>query len=642
MVALQACCMCVARMRTAWLACPVCMCVVPKQRWKQCKVDKDQSSSHAIPHASASHPVHRWKAIANGLPVNQRPSNVPITEGNVLKYAARAYFKTLLKNYTTQALGAHVLWTIRYLATAAGWDWGPLRHHFTSTLRKKDTTVAQCLQAFVDAGCDHPVRMVATVRELLERWDAVAGSAAQYHEHTTSSAALHLRCWCLSLLKFVQAQHPGGIQITVTKSRGGTEVREQIVVHPKLFKLTPICNRSAPFITLDNLWARKVLGLKGSTVGVPAHGPCDPDEMEFEDGGMVEIPVATLKPFMPLNFIFGQASVVKRWFKKGVPFPATVRTDGVQLHVPIELERVVPEDVADALAASQRECKSKSPHALAQQLGRNDGHGEFAEVAVASLPGPRPHPGAAARPSVGVDPGLISIAAASNGVEVPSSQFYHGRLQRPRRTFDPGGARDPEDISRTGHSRRSRNNCTPRAVVDGETALSNTPPGVTLTDFVDHLAVYFQHEESQRRWYGSRTQRSARFVRAGRTRAIFASIINRIAPDPRTVIVFGSYSGRGCMRGDTRGPSPIKALRRAMARHRILIVVDEYKTTITHSACGDSEYLIQRANDPTGREKYCPICQVDVPRDVDAGCSIKSIFDSVVATGQRPAHLRRS
>lgn len=226
MVALQACCMCVARMRTAWLACPVCMCVVPKQWWKQCKVDKDQSSSHAIPHASASHPVHRWKAIANGLPVNQRPSNVPITEGNVLKYAARAYFKTLLKNYTTQALGAHVLWTIRYLATAAGWDWGPLRHHFTSTLRKKDTTVAQCLQALVDAGCDHPVRMVATVRELLERWDAVAGSAAQYHEHTTSSAALHLRCWCLSLLKFVQAQHPGGIQITVTKSRGGTEVRE--------------------------------------------------------------------------------------------------------------------------------------------------------------------------------------------------------------------------------------------------------------------------------------------------------------------------------------------------------------------------------------------------------------------------------
>ncbi len=43
---------------------------------------------------------------------------------------------------------------------------------------------------------------------------------------------------------------------------------------------------------------------------------------------------------------------MKQWFKKGVPFPAIVRTDGVQLHVPIELERVVPEDTAYALAAS--------------------------------------------------------------------------------------------------------------------------------------------------------------------------------------------------------------------------------------------------------------------------------------------------
>lgn len=141
------------------------------------------------------------------------------------------------------------------------------------------------------------------------------------------------------------------------------------------------------------------------------------------------------------------------------------------------------------------------------------------------------------------------------------------------------------------------------------------------------------------KWYGSRTQRSVRFVRAGRTRAIYASIINRIAPDPRTIIVFGSYSGRGCMRGDTQGPSPIKALRRAMARQRIVIVVDEYRTTMTHSTCG--RVLDPRQNDPTGREKYCPNCGVDVPRDVDAACSMVTIFVELVNTRQRPAHLRR-
>jgi hypothetical protein len=125
--------------------------------------------------------------------------------------------------------------------------------------------------------------------------------------------------------------------------------------------------------------------------------------------------------------------------------------------------------------------------------------------------------------------------------------------------------------------------------------------------------------------------------RGGRTRAIFARVINGVAPDPRTVVVFGgSYSGRGSMRGDTgRGPSPIKALRRAIARERLEVVVDEFRSTITHSKCGRL------------REKYCPHCRVNVPQDIDAGRSIQSIWysnspaDSLVRTGRRPAHLRR-
>ncbi len=152
--------------------------------------------------------------------------------------------------------------------------------------------------------------------------------------------------------------------------------------------------------------------------------------------------------------------------------------------------------------------------------------------------------------------------------------------------------------------------------------------------------------ESHQRWYGSRTQRIARFVTAGRTRAIFARVINGVAPDPRTVVVFGgSYSGRGCMRGDTGGPAPIKALRRAIARQRIEVLVDEFRSTITHSECG--QLLDPRAHDPTGREKHCHHCRVDVPRDVDAACSIDSIWDSkdladsLVRTGRRPAHLQR-
>ena len=132
-----------------------------------------------------------------------------------------------------------------------------------------------------------------------------------------------------------------------------------------------------------------------------------------------------------------------------------------------------------------------------------------------------------------------------------------------------------------------------------------------------------------------------RMVRAGRTRAIIAHVITNVAPDPTTVVVFGgSYSGRGSMRGDTGGgPSPVKALRRAIARERLLVVVDEFRTTATHSEC--HQPLVAKANDPTGREKYCPTCDKDVPRDVDAGISIDSVWVGIARDGERPAHLRR-
>ncbi len=97
-------------------------------------------------------------------------------------------------------------------------------------------------------------------------------------------------------------------------------------------------------------------------------------------------------------------------------------------------------------------------------------------------------------------------------------------------------------------------------------------------------------------------------MRAGRTRAIFARVINGVAraPHPLTVVVFGgSYSGRGCMRGDTvtGAPAPIKALRRAIARQRIEVVVDEFRSTImiTHNTCGTD--LIPRPHDPTRTDR---------------------------------------
>ena len=475
---------------------------------------------------------------------------MPVTHGNVVQYACNAYRTTLLKNYTTQALGAHVLWTIRYLTTAAGGVWGAVRRAFAATLSKKDSTVAQCLQATTAA---LPPAVLPTVQALLQRWNAVAGPTAKYTANSSPSAAVHLRWWCLRLMKHTEAGFPQGVPVTITRTRGGQEVREDMSVHPKLFKLTPICKRAAPFITLDNLWAQQVLGITTLSAHPPPR-PGDPP-LQFDDGEAFDIAASLnaiddavpgkkkgrpktherledrLHAFRPLELIFGQANTVKRWFKgpRGttLPFPSTVRTDGVQLHVPIEVLRTVPADVAASLKDG-KERKSNDPNALLAQLasvdsaGHFNGRGAYSEVAATNLPVPRPIPALLDRPHVGVDPGYLVPAAGSNAVEITRADFYRGRMQPRRRMFDPGGGGapgPPRDTTRGGHSRRSRNNCVPRAVVHGELALSFQPPGATLTDFDAYLAVYFQHVESHQRWYGSRTQRSHRFVRAGRTRA---------------------------------------------------------------------------------------------------------------------------
>jgi hypothetical protein len=135
---------------------------------------------------------------------------VSITQYNVLAYASNAYLTTLLKNYyTTQGLGSHVLWTIRYLVTAAGGDWGRMRQEVAANLGNKDTTtVVHCLRADGAVAAALPVWLLPTVQALLERWNAVAGPAASHTANISPSASLHLRWWCLRLLKHAQAPFP--------------------------------------------------------------------------------------------------------------------------------------------------------------------------------------------------------------------------------------------------------------------------------------------------------------------------------------------------------------------------------------------------------------------------------------------------
>jgi NAD-dependent SIR2 family protein deacetylase len=114
--------------------------------------------------------------------------------------------------------------------------------------------------------------------------------------------------------------------------------------------------------------------------------------------------------------------------------------------------------------------------------------------------------------------------------------------------------------------------------------------------------------------------------------------INMIAPDPRTVVVFGAgFSGRNQSRGDKKGPVAVASIRAALASRRVVVMVDEYNTTACHLVCGTK--MVEDEDDP--HEKVCPKCTIKVDRDGNAAGNMHLVWTSQITTGQRPTHLRR-
>ena len=84
-------------------------------------------------------PLCRWQAQPN------RPEKVALVHRNTLQYAVNFYCDALLKNFTTQALGAHVLWAVRYLRSAEGKDWFGVKKLFHAAVLKKKMSVDDLL-----------------------------------------------------------------------------------------------------------------------------------------------------------------------------------------------------------------------------------------------------------------------------------------------------------------------------------------------------------------------------------------------------------------------------------------------------------------------------------------------------------------
>jgi len=145
-----------------------------------------------------------------------------------------------------------------------------------------------------------------------------------------------------------------------------------------------------------------------------------------------------------------------------------------------------------------------------------------------------------------------------------------------------------------------------------------------------------------------------RFQSYKRRQKLVASFIKRIAPDPRTVILWGDgYDGVGHQRCNM--PAPSKKLLRSLGVVRRVVMVSEFRTT--RSCCGCVNEMLphvptlpvyrQVVNAETGNvsskevgSRWCPQCKRTYNRD---GCGARNILVgglSRIRTGAPPEALR--
>ena len=191
---------------------------------------------------------------------------------------------------------------------------------------------------------------------------------------------------------------------------------------------------------------------------------------------------------------------------------------------------------------------------------------------------------------------------------------------------------------------------------------------------IEALTVHLHYVESLAALNGSRRKREARLTRMIAQQHALDGVVRMVAPDPRTVLLFGSgFFGRNARKGDSpKRPMVVRALRRHLARHRQVVLINEYLTSQVCWRCSHdckagsphpttvspSGYLVlqkcharmEKEDEDDHRDLCChnsvhnPVHRITgsrINRDLNAACNIMSIFHSLVTQGARPPCLTK-
>jgi hypothetical protein len=193
----------------------------------------------------------------------------------------------------------------------------------------------------------------------------------------------------------------------------------------------------------------------------------------------------------------------------------------------------------------------------------------------------------------------------------------------------------------------------PAPIADRERDMGAHPLTVSdLTAFSANLAVHLEHLLPVKGFYASRTLCRQGRMGLWRQQSVCDRFLQELLLHPddadscagaarpvKAVFLGNNYSGSSSVAGVHTAGAPVnKKLRREMAKHVPVFLVDEFNSTKTCFHCGEVLKSM-----PKAREKMCanPECVGPVHRDMNAAWNIQKAVLSLVRTGERPAHLTR-
>ena len=429
----------------------------------------------------------------------------------------------------------------------------------------------------------------------------------------------------------------------------------------KRFTLIPQHDEYRPFVTIDNTMLLKSARFKEKS---RKNGKVKTCKSKYDKKNITGIEAAF--------------PIVKTLQKKGFDIPKTIKTDGVQIQIPYEHEVLLQfsHDKTDEKWFKQSTysytlwksnwdknpiINEKAKKLKSVEFYRGSRETLSDEAFLASKTGlfrwqaAFKHKHLLSRFSSvrAVDPGHTNLIHVCNAkgervFNFTRGQYYHdiGALQHRNASKRRQGKTKKK-------YRKRRCGWIPIKVKEAENTMSKHSTKTASTcRFLKACVARLGCLEAMMKFRGSRTEAHLKWTKHIRKQKTMDHMVNRIAPDVNTLVVYGSgYNGVSkASRGSTYGNGPNKAFRIHLSKKRKVILVDEYLTSQRCAFCKGKVSCPKRERKNDLGEAYlktihgmlhCPQCNRSYGRDQLASFNIYKAFSCASRTNNRPHYLRR-